>query len=214
MEEQYQQQPQTTVINDQVPPQPIKKNKGGAKWILIVVLLLLIAGVAGFFLTQSQKEEATPSPEPTTFVEETSPTETPEATSSPKPADKANIKVEVQNGTGIPGEAGFLQDELKKLGYTKITVGNAETQDATTTTIVFGSSVSSDVKDELTEKLKTLYKSVETKTSSTLTKSDILITTGLRKNATAKPSASSTPKASTSPTPTTKASASPTSTPL
>ncbi|MBX4205737.1 LytR C-terminal domain-containing protein [Candidatus Microgenomates bacterium] len=209
MEEQYQQQPQAPMINDQVPPQPIKKNKGGMKWLLIVILLLLIAGVAGFFLTQSQKEEE-PTPEPTTFVEETLPTETPSSTSSPKPADKSKVSIEVQNGTGIPGEAGFLQDDLKKLGYTKITVGNAETQDATTTTIVFGSTVSSDVKDELTNELKTLYKSVETKTSSTLTKTDILITTGLRKNATAKPSGSATPKASSSPTATAKPSSSPT----
>ncbi len=209
MEEQYQnQEPQVSVLDNQVPPQPIKKNKSGLKWLLIVILLLLITGVAGFFLTQSQTEEDLPTPTP--MVEDTLPTETPEPTSSAKPVSKADIKVEVQNGTGVAGEAGFLQTTLKAMGFENITVGNAATQDATTTTVTYSSSVAKEVQDELTAKLKTLYTSVETKTSSTLTKSDILIVTGTRKGST---SASATPKGSTTSKPSTTPTAKPSTTP-
>ncbi|MEK7526708.1 MAG: LytR C-terminal domain-containing protein [Patescibacteria group bacterium] len=206
MEEQYQnQEPQVSVLENQVPPQPIKKNKSGAKWLLIVILLLLIAGVAGFFLTQSQSEEELPSPTPA--FEETA-TETPEATSTAAPISKADIKIEIQNGTGVAGEAGFLQTTLKAMGFENITVGNAATQDATTTTITFSSKVPSQIQDELTTKLKTIYTSLETKTSSTLTKSDILIVTGTRKG-----SSTATPKPSTSASPTAKPSVSPSPSP-
>lgn len=210
MEEQYQnQEPQVSVLENQVPPQPIKKNKSGAKWLLIVILLLLIAGVAGFFLTQSQSGEELPSPTPS--FQETA-TETPEATTTPAPISKADIKIEVQNGTGVAGEAGFLQTTLKAMGFENITVGNAATQDATTTTITFSSKISKEIQDELTTKLKTIYTSLETKTSSTLTKSDILIVTGTRKGSTtasSSPKGSSTPKPSTSASPTAKPSTSP-----
>lgn len=210
MEEQYTNQPQVSVIDNQSPVQPIKKKNSGVKWIIIVILLLLIAGVAGFFLTQSQSEE-TPTPEPT--IEEVA---TPEPTATPEAKDKKDISIEVQNGTGVAGEAGFLQKELEKLGYKDIEVGNAETQDATTTTVTFSGSVSEDVQEEITTALKSLYKTVETKTSSSLKDSDILIVTGVRKGATtasATPTAkgSATPKASA--TPTVKPSATPTATP-
>ncbi len=206
MEEQYQNpEPDISVITNQVPPQPIKKNKSGMKWLLIVILLLLIAGVAGFFLTQSQTSEEETSPTP--FVEETTPQ--PEPTEEPKPVDKKDISIEVQNGTGVAGEAGFLQKELQKLGYKEIKVGNAETQDATTTTATFSSDTGDSVKEEITTMLKSIYKSVEVKTSSSLKNSDILIVTGSRKGVTA----SSTPKASTSPKPTASATPKPSASP-
>ena len=50
---------------------------------------------------------------------------------------KGKIAVEILNGTGKPGEAGFLQDKLKALGYTKIEVGNATSQNNISTTVTF-----------------------------------------------------------------------------
>lgn len=186
-------------------PSSDRPNSNTGKVILIVSVLAIV-GVLGFFVFRGLKGggEATPTPE--SVVEGTA--ASPEATPSPS-IDKTKIKIEVQNGTGITGEAAYLQDQLKSLGYSNIKVGNASSQDNTTTTVTFAKDTSSAVVDEITAKLEQLYKKVESKTSSTV-KTDVLIVTGLRKGATPKPSAaptavptsSSTPTGSPTPTPT------------
>lgn len=174
------------------------KKSGGAKTLLITGILVLVA-ILGFIIfrnSASEEVEATPTP----F--ENTPTEAPVSsspTATPKPADKSKVKIEIQNGTGITGEAAFLQTQLKSLGYTNVTVGNASSQNATATVVTFSKSLAADSVDELTKKLKELYTSVEVKTSTTAT-NDAVIVTGLRKGATVKPSATATPKASTTPT--------------
>lgn len=189
------------------------KPKGSRMWLTLGILALV--GVLGYLIyrsTSNQTIEPTPAPVETfTPVEET-----PEA--SQAPADKSKVKVEIQNGTGITGEAAYLQTQLKNLGYTSITVGNASSQDQTKTTVTFAKSLSSSVVDEITKKLKDIYKEVETKTSST-SSIDVLVVTGLRKGATAKPAATATPKSTakatstSSPSATSTATASPTPTP-
>ena len=159
------------------------------------------------FKNSSKKVEPEPTSSSTlTPVEMLSPS----ASSTAKPADKSKVKIQIQNGTGITGEAAFLQTQLKTLGYTTVTVGNASSQDQTVTTVTFAKSLSSDSVDELTKKLKELYKEVEVKTVATST-NDVVIITGLRKGATVKPSA--TPTLKTSASPTVKASSTPTPTP-
>ena len=185
------------------------KKPGGAKMWLTLGILALV-GVLGYLIyrsTASQEPEATPAP-----VETFAPIEeaTPEA--SPASVDKSKVKIEVQNGTGITGEAAYLQTQLKNLGYTNISVGNASSQDQTKTTVTFAKSLSSTIVDEITKKLKDLYKEVETKTSST-SSIDVLVVTGLRKGATAKPSATTTPKSTVKPTSSASPSSSSTPTP-
>ena len=174
--------------------QPKPKGKSN-KWFFIVVGLLILGGGGIYFFTRGAKEEET-LPSPTVEGVETS---TPEPTPTATPANKKDISIEVQNGTGIPGEAAYLQGVLKTLGYSDIKAGNAESQDETTTTITFAKTVSESIKDEITKKLEDVYKKVEVKTSSTQ-KTDVLIVTGLRKGATAKPSPTATPKPTSSPT--------------
>ncbi len=192
--------------------QPTKKSSG-AKTLLVIGILALVA-ILGFVIFKNASSENTNEATPTPFVE--TPTEEPVATptSTSKPADKSKVKIEIQNGTGITGEAAYLQTQLKSLGYTNITVGNASSQDATATIVTFAKSLSAEIVDELTKKLKELYKEVTVKTSTTATM-DAVIITGLRKGTTAKPS--STPTASGTPKPSVSASASaspsPTTTP-
>lgn len=189
--------------------QPKPKGKMN-KWTLIIIGLLILGGGGVFFFTRGSKE-VTPTPAPT--VEGLS-TSTPEPTPTPTPADKSKVKIEVQNGTGIAGEAAYLQGVLKSLGYSDIKAENAESQDESTTTVTFAKTVSESVKDEISKKLEDVYKKVEVKTSSTQ-KTDVLIVTGLRKGATAKPSPTATPKASptASPKPSGSPSPSPSPTP-
>ncbi len=190
------------------------KKSGGAKTLLIVGILVLVA-ILGFIIFKNSSSNKTEDIVPTATFE-TAATSTPAGspTPTPKPADKAKVKIEVQNGTGIPGEAAYLQTQLKTLGYTNVTVGNASSQDASKTTVTFSKTLASSVVDELTTKLKELYKEVEVKTSTTAT-SDAVIITGLRKGATSKPSATPTTKASATPTakPSSSGSATPTATP-
>jgi hypothetical protein len=184
------------------------KKSGGAKTLLIVGVLILV-GILGFVIykTASNKNQETLT-EPTPFENLTAPTQnetvsTPTPSPSPAPvtADKTKIKIQVQNGTGITGEASYLQTQLKGLGYTTVSVGNSADQNLTATQVSFASTLPSSIVTELTTKLNTLYQSVTT-TTSTSTTYDVVIVTGLRKGTTPKPSVSPTPKASSTPSPT------------
>jgi len=186
------------------------KKSGGPKTLLVLGILILV-GVLGYVIFKNASNKATPEP---TALGTIAPLETatPIVTSSPKPADKSKVKIQVQNGTGITGEAAYLQTQLKNLGYTNVSVGNASSQSETVTTATFVKSLSADAVDEITKRLKEVYKEVEVKTTSTAT-NDVVIVTGLRKGVTAKPSATATPKASVTPTATGTTSPSPTPTP-
>jgi hypothetical protein len=179
-----------------------EKKSGGAKTLLIVGILILV-GVLGYVIYRSAsgKSEETTLTEPTPYVNMAAPVETstpstvptssPSATTKPVTANKTNIKIQVQNGTGITGEAAFLQNILKGLGYTNVTVGNSATQDATDTEVSFASTLSSDVVSEITTKLNSTYQTV-VKAASTSTTYDVVIVTGLQKGATPKPTATPT----------------------
>lgn len=220
MEEQnFQQQEHSTSGNVSFPTVGEAPKKGnGAKTLLMAGILILV-GILGFviFKSASKKSEVISiesisgdnlSAPATTETVAPSSTPLPSASSTPKTVSKATITVEVQNGTGITGEAAYLQNILKDMGYTKVSIGNASSQDATITTATFSKTLNTDVVDELTKKLQTLYQEVSIKTSTTQL-SDVIVVTGVRKGSTIKPSATATPKASNSPSP----KASPTATP-
>ncbi len=184
-----------------------EKKGSGAKTLLIIGILVLI-GILGYVIYKSASGENNQDAltEPTPYqntaapVEEASPSVTP--TASPSAAvDKAKVKIQVQNGTGITGEAAYLETLLKGLGYTNVTVGNSATQDETDTQVSFSSSLSSSVVNEITTKLNATYQTV-TKTSSTSTTYDVVIITGLRKGATPKSTATPTAVPTATPKPT------------
>jgi hypothetical protein len=186
------------------------KKSGGAKTLLIVGVLILV-GILGFVIYRSAANKNTENlAEPTPF-DNLTPSQgvsvaTPAPSSTPAVIDKTKVKIQVENGTGIQGEAAYLQTQLKGLGYTLVTTGNSNQQNLTTTQVSFASTVSSDVVTDITTKLNSIYQSVTT-TTSLSTSYDVVVITGLRKGATAKPAATATP------TPTASPSASPTATP-
>lgn len=176
-----------------------EKKGGGAKTLLIIGILVLV-GILGYVIYKSATgkgenlETAVPTPYQNlaTPVGTIEPVATP--TSSPSASvDKTKIKIQIQNGTGITGEAAYLQTQLTGLGYTNVTVGNSSSQSETDTTVKFASSVPASIVTEITTKLNSVYQSV-TKETLTGTTYDVVVVTGLRKGA--------TPKASASPTPT------------
>lgn len=162
--------------------------------IVILLIVLVVAVGAGWFLLRGPSETPSPSPSPTIAGAVSTPTP------SPTPAvDKDKIKIKVLNGTGITGEASYLQGQLRSLGYKNVEVGNQDRKDVETTIVTFSKSAPQAIIDEITDKLKALYKEVETKTGSS-TSFDAEIVTGLRKGQTPKPSPTATPSPSASPT--------------
>jgi len=171
-------------------------NTSSGKKIVKVVIVLLIIGVlgaGGWFLFQEPKIEKSTEPTPTPFEQE-------EPTPTTVQIKRSEIKIEVLNGSGISGEAAYLQGQLRNLGYETITTGNADKQDYTTTEVTFSSKVPEEVKNEISGKLKDLYKEVSSDTGS-LSGKDIQIIVGLRKGQIAKPTPTSTPKVTATPTP-------------
>lgn len=207
----FQPQPQSGVS---FPTVGAPKKSGGARTLLIIGILILV-GILGFVIYKSASKRSDLSTEPTPFDNLTSPSQDSTSVSSsapvatPKAADKAKVAVQVQNGTGISGEAAYLQNQLKNLGYTNIKVENASQQDLTSTQVTFSSTLDSSIVSELTQKLNALYQNVTTSTSSSGT-FDVVIVTGLRKGSTPKPSATPTPVATHTPT----MSPTPTATPI
>ncbi len=186
-----------------------KKKSGGSKTLLIIAVLILV-GILGFVIYKSasnKNDEAMTEPTPYENMASPLPEEameaSPVASATPSTAEKGEIKIQVQNGTGIAGEAAYLQTQLKDLGYTDIAVGNAANQDLTATQVSFASTVPSSVVTEITNELKSIYQSVTTITA-TSTTYDVVVITGLKKGATPKPAATpqATPEATATPSPT------------
>ena len=195
-----------------VKPESSVKKGSGKRWIIIVIVLLLAGGGFLFYrnrLTSKESEESLFST-PTIPVEENL---TPTPTEDPEKIDKSKIKIEILNGTGIAGEASFLKTKLTELGYKEVRTGNASEENYTTTEATFLSSLSSEVVDEITQKLNEIYTKVDTKTSKDLKGNDVKVIVGLRKGVTPKPTASPTPKVTGTPTPTATVSATPSITP-
>lgn len=190
--------------------QPKPKGRINKLVIFALVLLLLVGGGIFLFSRSSKEQDGTISPTPT--VEGLSgPTSTPTESATPSPVDKTDVSIEIQNGTGITGEAAYLQGQLKSAGYSDIKVGNADNENHEATTVTFAKSLSSSIVDDITKKLESIYKDVETKTSSTQ-KTDVVIITGLKKGVTPKPTTTATPTPTKTVTTTPTATSSPTPT--
>jgi hypothetical protein len=191
-----------------------EKKSSGAKTLLIVGILVLVA-ILGFVIYKSATKksedtllEATPFEDLTTpSSEQTIESVTPAPSPAAATVDKTKVKIQVQNGTGITGEAAYLQTQLGGLGYKDIKTGNS-TSTVTATTVTFSSTLDSSVVTEITQKLNSIYQTVTSSTSSSST-FDVVVVIGLRKGATPKPSTAPTTVPSASPT----SSATPTATP-
>lgn len=185
-----------------------KPKKKSPKWVLILLVVLLIAAAAAAFLIYNSNQTIEPesTPQSASFEQMEGPTPEPEAT--PEPIDRSEISIQILNGTGITGEANYLETQLKEVGYEKIDKGNAPSQNQTVTLVTFATGATQGVQDEIMEKLGEVYTEVKQESGSLGAGIDVKIITGLRKGAT--PKASVAAKATATPAGTPKASSSPT----
>lgn len=191
----------------QEPTMGSNRSSGGSgfpKWIAAVVGVMLILAVGGFFIARSLGEAGDAEPSPSggglsTFpTPDSQPTTEPTSTPEARDVEKSEVKIEVLNGTGTPGEASFLQGKLEDLGYEEISVANADSQEETKTTVTFADDLPKEIVDEITEELEEIYATVEAENGSVSGGMDVRILTGPRTGASA---ATPSPRAASTPTP-------------
>lgn len=190
-----------------------KSSKGFPKWIIAIIGVVLILLVGGFFIVRSlgeseESEGPTPTPAGLSAFPTPNTTPTPEATPASGEVDKAEIKIEVLNGTGTAGEASFLQTKLKDLGYEEVQAANASSQDETETTATFSRDLPEEIVEEITEELEKIYTKVTANRGTVSGDFDIQILTGPRTGV-ATPTSSPRASASASPSPSSSPTASP-----
>lgn len=124
--------PSTSQIFGPVPAEPEAPNKQ-LFWILIVVFTLLgaLAGGVGIYL-QDRRPDSAPLPAALT------PLASPTVSVSPTPEvelSRADLTIQILNGSGLTGAAAKAKDYLEELGYGVDTVGNASSTNFSTTQI-------------------------------------------------------------------------------
>jgi len=187
---------------------PYLNQPGGSKnkKTVIIVVIIVAAIIGGIFLLRQPKKTKQPETN-ITKNKEPSPTKKPEI-------DKKTVKIQVLNGTGTPGQAGTVLEDLKKAGYNSdnIKTGNAEEFNHTTTTIAAKDGfedVASDIKDALKETFNEIE--IDSTKLAGDSEFDIVITTGGKIFEEATPSPEPTTELTSTPTPT--VTSTPTSTP-
>jgi hypothetical protein len=137
--------------------------------LLIAFTVFLIFGMGG------QKEEVRPTPPPQVIaptVPEPSPLPTPRV---------SDFSIQVLNGAGIPGEASRAASLLTAAGFSKITTGNAEKFNFVETEIAAKANVSENFLRKIENLLSKTYVLAKTKSLSSSSAFDVVITIGSRK---------------------------------
>lgn len=182
-----------------------KKNKN--KLLPIIGVLIIIAVIGGFFMYRQSKQANS----------KQTVTETPAPSPSPTMAvkiDKSTVKIQVQNGTGTPGQASTVVNMLKSAGYNTDNIKTANAADLNTSaTTVSAKTGFESVASDISNALKSTFSDITTGSTPLDSKSefDIVIVTGGKTYQAATPTTSSKPSAS--PTSSVTSTPSPTSTP-
>lgn len=96
---------------------------------VIAVIIIALIGAGGYLYYQSSRTESP--------VSETTTSPTPEeiATPTPEEVDRTEFTIEIQNGSGIVGKAGEVQQFLEDEGFTVTGTANADSYDYDSTVI-------------------------------------------------------------------------------
>ncbi|OGG07670.1 hypothetical protein A2872_01780 [Candidatus Gottesmanbacteria bacterium RIFCSPHIGHO2_01_FULL_42_12] len=144
---------------------------------LAVLVIFGFGGFLGYRYLQSKKNVAL---EPVPDTQITPVPKDIEATPSSQVLEfkkREMLEIKVQNGSGKTGEAAKVRDELDKLGFSQIEIGNAATKSAITL-VNLSINVSPPDQKEILTMLEKWYKSIKATTSAGLT-SDVEIVIGL-----------------------------------
>lgn len=189
-------------------PNPIPAKKNKSKLGLIIGAIVIIAAIVGsiFFFRQSKQ----------TSNDQTNVTETnvPSPTVTPK-IDKSTVKIQVQNGTGTPGQAGTAVEAIKQAGYNADNIKTANASDFNTTiTTISAKAGFESVASDISNALKPTFTEIKIDSSplDSTSEFDIVVITGGKIFETATPAVNPTSSATT-PSPTLTGTTTPTPTP-
>ncbi|MFH1601540.1 MAG: LytR C-terminal domain-containing protein [Candidatus Shapirobacteria bacterium] len=148
------------------------------KFPIFLIIIILLAGSAGVVLfsrvmTNKGNTQLAPAPTPAPdIIEEPTPTLEPQL-------DRADLTIQVLNGTGEPGVAGEGKDYLEGLGYEDVAAGNADSYNYKETGIALKEEAQ-EYFDLLSKDLAGMYSvSSESSTLSESSDYDVVVTLGL-----------------------------------
>lgn len=157
-----------------LPSKNMEKNRNFLPFIGVFIVTAIIASAIIWFVLNKNNSTTIQNP---TSITPTVAVATPTSAPVPTVAEiSKKLKIQVLNGTDINGQAAVLKDELTKLGFTSIAVGNSKDK-VTANTIQLKAGLSSD-SAYFQQKLAGYFDAVPTtdlKTSSTY---DVVFTIG------------------------------------
>ncbi len=109
------------------------------------------------------------------------PTQIPSVTSEQPSKEKSALRIQIQNGTGTPGQAGMVEKLLIKSDFNSISIGNAEKQDHEAALFQVNKDVSEKVRVELKQLLESVFEKVDLIQNSGGNDYDVVIVTGTTK---------------------------------
>ncbi len=162
----------------------IKINKRLLLLFLIVLVLGLSAGGYLFYRSRTSTNPPKKSTTQTNIPEEATPNPSnspePSATPQPQAVDLSSLKVQLQNGSGIAGEAGSVQKILESEGFKLITSANADSFNHVESE-VFLKPQYNQVYDTLDRALNSDYTLVKSETLADDSEFDLVIIIGKKK---------------------------------
>lgn len=129
-----------------------------------------------YFLPRMYSQKKTPvvttiTPSPTPV-----PTEVPSSTESAQ-LDRNSVTLQVLNGSGVAGQADLVKKLLNSFGYNNIETGNAQTQRARTTLVIFSKTLPQEIRTQILTEMEELFVDVSSQ-EATSPQFDIVIITG------------------------------------
>lgn len=175
--------PQNEALQETTHEETPKQNGSGKKKTLLIILafVVVLAALAAILLFYRQQfvKSLTKQPAEAPVVQKPSPAPTKPPVEA---VDVTLYTLEIQNGSGIPGEASRVKDLLEKEGFQIAQTGNADKYTYTQTTLTAKKGVTEGFLKKLKEVLKQTHDiSDEVASSSVSLNSDVLIIVGSKK---------------------------------
>lgn len=155
---------------------PEFEEKTNSKPILLAIIFIAIGvAILLFVLIQRANPKSVQNPMSSSSQSSSTPTEEPSPTIQSVAIDE--IKVEVQNGSGVAGQAGKIKTLLEGKGFKDIKTKNAS-ENIAKTTIYYSEKANEEVKSKIEEVLKKEFNSIDTKSSTESSEFDVIVITG------------------------------------
>lgn len=173
--------PSTVPLSEVLPEYEENKKGSGSRFPLFLSILALTIILETAFLVIVKPTGLAMSLKFPDFSP--SPTPTPEPTSTPSPTPtvsqvkKADLKVQVLNGTGVAGQAKQVKDVLSTAGFTNVETGNGDNKDGSTTITVY-TNIPSDMRQEIQKELSGIFDNVVIQEDIKTNDFDVVILTG------------------------------------